>query len=72
MNKGRLKTHVRESHRNQMLFNCILCGKEYARSGVKLHINRVHFNMKRYECNKCGFAFYAKQHLIRHMKVHNI
>jgi uncharacterized C2H2 Zn-finger protein len=60
--------HMRNVHKQNLLYNCHICDVKCSRKGyLKAHIETVHEGKKQFNCEICDSAFTTKQGLNRHI-----
>ncbi|PNF25392.1 hypothetical protein B7P43_G09777 [Cryptotermes secundus] len=64
-----LWTHVKSHEKTHCCHHCNKCFS--TASALRVHVTGTHLGCRSYQCEICGKGFIQKNHLIRHMKVHN-
>ncbi|XP_069668751.1 uncharacterized protein [Periplaneta americana] len=64
-----LWTHVKSHEKTHCCHHCNKCFS--TASALRVHITGTHLGCRSYQCEICGKGFIQKNHLIRHMKVHD-
>lgn len=60
---GTLREHMRV-HSDLKPFECLQCGKSFARKNYLSGHMYIHTLEKRFECNECGKKFSRRQNLV--------
>ena len=68
LNRHYERVHSEETVKNEI---CMECGTKFRLKGhLRLHERRVHKKVRKHKCNICQKAFFAKDTMICHLKIH--